>query len=204
MIDNSTLTQHLLHPQKLYARDEILTRPSPVLKQPGIYAWYIRNLPDIVPTADCHHHQELPLVYVGISKNLQKRLKQHLKGPTNSSTFRRTLGSLLVDELSLIPRMVGKNKFNFGRTEEKLSQWIAQNCAVVWVAHPTPREIELEILNSDLSIPLNVEGNKDHPFQFSLKALRRTLKAKAVGDRAPSPISESLKKSGSWPCRPPT
>jgi hypothetical protein len=179
MTDIPILPQQLLSPQKLYSRTEILTRPSPVPKLPGVYAWYIHNLPEIVPTADCHHHANLPLAYIGISSNLQKRLKQHLNGPTNLSTLRRTLSSLLIDDLALTPQMINKKKFNLGRSEEKLSQWLAQNGSVVWLAHPTPRQLELIFLNSGLSLPLNVESNKTHPFQMTLKQLRQSLKAKA-------------------------
>ena len=43
----------LLRPQRLWSRAEILSRPSPVPKAPGVYAWYFRNLDSLVPTLDC-------------------------------------------------------------------------------------------------------------------------------------------------------
>lgn len=178
------LPQELLHPQKLFSLDEVLARESPVPKQSGIYAWYIRNLPEIVPTADCHHHNNLPLVYIGISSNLRKRLRRHFNGPTNTSTLRRTLGSLLVDELNLTPEMKSKKKFYLGESEERLSQWLAQNGSVVWLPHPNPRQLEQSFLNSHLSLPLNIESNRDHPFRVKLTSLRRELKEKASGRKA--------------------
>jgi Ser/Thr protein kinase RdoA (MazF antagonist) len=176
-----SLPQELLHPQKLFSRDDVLTRPSPVPKQPGVYAWYIRNLPEIVPTAVCHHHNNLALVYVGISNNLRKRIRRHFYGSTNTSTLRRTLGALLIDELNLTPEMKSKTKFYLGQSEEKLSQWLAQNGSVVWLAHQNPRQLEQAVLASNLSLPLNVEGNKGHPFRPMLTRLRQALKEKATG-----------------------
>jgi hypothetical protein len=35
----------LLHPKRLYCAAEILVRPNPVPKSPGVYAWYFDELP---------------------------------------------------------------------------------------------------------------------------------------------------------------
>ena len=57
----------LLRPPHLYSRREVLTRPSPIPKRPGVYAWYLREVPPDVPVDGCHRHDGLPLLYVGIS-----------------------------------------------------------------------------------------------------------------------------------------
>lgn len=57
----------ILPPRRLWSRAEILARPSPVPKAPGVYAWYFRDLDRIIPTADCLTAGEFRLLYIGIS-----------------------------------------------------------------------------------------------------------------------------------------
>lgn len=40
----------LLCPARLFSRDEVLSRPSPISKSPGDYEWYFREIPPDVPT----------------------------------------------------------------------------------------------------------------------------------------------------------
>jgi hypothetical protein len=35
----------LLRPARLYSRQDVLTRPRPVPRRPGVYAWYFREVP---------------------------------------------------------------------------------------------------------------------------------------------------------------
>ncbi len=57
----------LLHPMPLSSRQEVLARPSPVPKAPGVYAWYFRKMPSNVLTHACVGNFEFHLLYVGIS-----------------------------------------------------------------------------------------------------------------------------------------
>ena len=43
----------LLKPQELWTRSEVMSKPSPVPKVPGVYAWYLRGLTN-VPLADAN------------------------------------------------------------------------------------------------------------------------------------------------------
>jgi hypothetical protein len=50
------LTDHaviysLTQPHRLYTRAEVLAHPSPVLRAPGLYAWFFREVPPGIPTA---------------------------------------------------------------------------------------------------------------------------------------------------------
>jgi hypothetical protein len=63
---NKTLSP-LLSPTKLWSRPEILQRPCPVPDRPGVYAWYFKELPPLVPTDDCITCEGMPLLYIGIS-----------------------------------------------------------------------------------------------------------------------------------------
>ena len=57
----------LLDPSAVFDRDQVLHRPSPVPRMPGVYAWYFDSVPPGVPTDSCHVIDGLPLLYVGIS-----------------------------------------------------------------------------------------------------------------------------------------
>src|SRR6516162_5412092 len=95
---------HLLRPERLWSRSEVLSRPSPVPAVPGVYAWYFRELPPGVPGVGCHSVDGLHLLYVGISprrppengarasrQQLRKRVRYHYRGNAEGSTLRLTL-----------------------------------------------------------------------------------------------------------------
>ena len=63
----------LLNPVRLWTRAEILTKPCPAPKAPGVYAWYFRNLLPATETAGCHAFQEFHLLYVGIAPTIPPR-----------------------------------------------------------------------------------------------------------------------------------
>src|SRR5260370_14494090 len=98
----------LLRPQRLWSRAEVLARPSPVPKAPGVYAWYFRNLANLVPSRDCLTVGEFRLLYIGISpsappsngklpskQSLNHRIRYHMRGTAEGSTLRLSLGCIL-------------------------------------------------------------------------------------------------------------
>ena len=62
----------LMHPLKPWSRPAVLTRPCPVPNTAGIYAWYFRAIPPDVPIDDCHMHDGLTLLYVGIAPSREQ------------------------------------------------------------------------------------------------------------------------------------
>jgi hypothetical protein len=77
-------------PARVWSRREVLTRPSPVPEVGGIYGWWFRRLPPLVDASDCCQHEDLGLLYVGISprrppgncrvlrrQGLRRRLETH-------------------------------------------------------------------------------------------------------------------------------
>lgn len=60
-------SDNLLRPQRLWTRVEVLSRPSPGPKAPGVYAWYFRKVDNLVPSLDCLAAGEFRLLYIGIS-----------------------------------------------------------------------------------------------------------------------------------------
>ncbi len=127
-------------PVRLWSRDEITARPSPVPATPGVYGWYFREIPPRVPAEGCVSHQGLTLLYVGISprkptkegkpsgNNLRKRLRGHMRGNASGSTLSLTLGCLLAEDLGLRLRPVGASgRLTWGPGEDTLSDWMSPN-----------------------------------------------------------------------------
>ncbi len=176
----------LLQPAKLYSRHEILSAPSPTPQLPGIYGWYFKNFPSTIPSANCITCGEATLLYIGIApcrpssrQKLYGRLRLHLKRNADVSTLRLSLGCLLAETLGIQLRRVGNgNRMTFAAGERKLSDWLEQNAFVVWVVKSEPWEVEKELIQK-VSLPLNLEHNKTHPFHDTLSALRDREKSRA-------------------------
>lgn len=168
----------LIHPQKLWSRDEILSRPCPAPRNPGVYGWYFKEIPPCVPTDGCATWGGLTLLYLGISpssktsqRNLAGRIRFHFCRDASRSTLRKSLGCLLSERLGLQLQKVG-SRIHFNEGEENLSQWMAENAYVAWVVREAPWEIE-GLLIGRLNLPLNLRGNESHPFYPTLSAIRR-------------------------------
>jgi hypothetical protein len=148
-MDHRTPMPHLiaalLRPSHLFTRQEVLSKPSPVPPRPGVYAWYFREVPPGVPVEDCHQHQGLCLLYVGISpskpptnwklpskQSLAKRIRYHFAGNAEGSTLRLTLGCLLADKLGIKLTRVGSGvRYTFTNPGEiKLDAWMEKNALV--------------------------------------------------------------------------
>jgi hypothetical protein len=185
-------TASLLKPSRLWARSEVLTRPCPVPREAGVYAWYFRRIPNGVPTSGCHTFENLTLLYAGISprhppangappskQSLLHRVRYHFRGNAEGSTLRLTLGCLLAEELGIELRRVGGGaRMTFNSGETKLSEWLSANAFVAWCSHPEPWVLEEHII-STISLPLNLDQNRRHAFHQQLSELRRAAKARA-------------------------
>mgnify|MGYP002713168312 CR=1 FL=1 len=177
----------LLTPSKLWSRSEILNqKPCPIPSESGVYAWYFKQIPTVIPTQDCHYHNNFTLLYVGIapsrptsSNTLRKRITQHYRSNAFGSTLRLSLGCLLADELGIELRRVGSgNRQTFGPGENTLSSWMEQNAFITWTQHPEPWVLEDELIQQ-LSLPLNLRDNENHPFHPQLTTIRSQAKTRA-------------------------
>jgi hypothetical protein len=131
----------LVRPARLWTRQEVLARPSPVPAAAGIYAWYFSTVPIAVDTSGCVELDGWRLLYVGISpkpppangtaasrQQLRSRLRQHYRGNAAGSTLRLTLGCLLASELGLQLRRVGSGqRLTFADGEQVLSAWMGRH-----------------------------------------------------------------------------
>ena len=175
--------QSLINGVELYSRREILCTTSLPPSVPGVYAWFFKDIPGNVPVDDCVTKGLLTLLYVGTSpdkigkpnsrQNLRRRITTHFQGNAEGSTLRRSLGVLLAEESGYPLRRVGSGKrMTLTHSGEQwLDDWMTENAFVCWLEHQAPWEFEDELLSS-LSLPLNIKGNRDHPFARVLTEAR--------------------------------
>jgi hypothetical protein len=183
----------VIAPVRLWSRSEVLAKPSPVPRQPGLYAWYFKTNPPGVPTRDCVIAHGSTMLYVGISpgrppkngqnpntQTLRDRVRNHFRGNAEGSALRLTLGSLLASSLGIELRRVGSGKrMTFlPNGEEKLSEWMSENAFVTWVVRTQPWEFESNVIRR-VSLPLNLDQNEEHPFHATLSSIRKLAKDNA-------------------------
>lgn len=166
-----------------YSRFDLQESPKLIPTENGIYFWWIKNLPEIVPLEDCIQFKEYYLVYSGISPDkkgkpnskstLRTRLRTHYFGNAEGSTLRRTLGILLAQQSGFPLRRVGSGKrMTFTHLGEQwLDHWMEENTRISWILDPEPWVLEENMFKS-VSLPLNLKGN-EHVFKNTLSTLRK-------------------------------
>ena len=160
------------------------SRPCPIPAEPGVYGWFFRSVPGGIETAGCVRHQDLVLLYTGISpkrpsvagkassQNLRSRVRYHYTGNAEGSTLRKTLGCLLSDEIGTVLRRVGSGtRMTFSEGEKKLTEWMAQNALVIWSVHPEPWAVE-ENLIATVDLPLNLDQNRHNSLHAHISGVR--------------------------------
>jgi hypothetical protein len=179
-------------PARVFSRHDVLSRPSPVPSEGGVYGWWFSRLPPLVVTSGCCRYQDLTLLYVGISpkqppsngrpasaQSLLERIKYHYTGNAEGSTLRKTLGCLLAGELGIQLRRVGSGKrMTFVEGERALSAWMAENAYVSWSVRQQPWELEDALIGA-LDVPLNLMGNEHNQFHPALADVRARCVAQA-------------------------
>jgi hypothetical protein len=176
-------TRALTSPKRLYPPSKVLATIDPDIK--GVYAWWFRNntLPH-VPLHGTRKFRAMSLLYVGTGPSsstsrqfLRDRLKDHIGNDATRSTLRRSLGSLMAERLKLefeVIRVSGRTRchFGLGSGENDLSDWMEKNARVSWVICDRPWLLETHLIRN-LSLPLNLKNNAQHPFRQTLYGLRR-------------------------------
>jgi hypothetical protein len=167
-------------PWTLFTLGDVLDKPSAAPDEPGIYAWWFDELPN-VPLEGALEQSGFRLAYIGIAsyrpgspRTLRQRLRNHCRGPIATSTLRRSLAALLIESLDLNP-FVRSGKVKLPDDEEaKLSDWLATHGRVAWIADAKPWAYETALLTDGPSLALNIRGN-NHEFIPTLLALRQQL-----------------------------
>jgi hypothetical protein len=186
--------QEITSPARLWSRAEVVASPCPVPDVAGIYGWYFRELPFPMDVSGCITHNELALLYVGISpkspptngkppssQTLRKRVRYHYSGNAEGSTLRLTLGCLLADRLGIDLRRVGSGKRRtfLHNGEAALSEWMAENAFVTWIDTPEPWIAEHRLIQ-EVDLPLNLDQNSGNPFHRTLSEIRKQAKLRAA------------------------
>lgn len=155
-------------------------------QRPGMYAWW-GDEEARAALGTSINMQLGPLLYVGqagatkwpsgkrSSATLASRIgRQHIRGNTRSSTFRRTVSALLLDRLSLVPAGGGRLD---APSNAIVSDWIAEHLKVV-IAPFDDRDqlglVEKEVLER-LDPPLNVGQCVPYDSRAKLTVLRARL-----------------------------
>lgn len=79
-------------------------------------------------------------------QTLRSRIRFHYRRSAYGSTLRLTLGCLLASQLGIRLQPVGSRRLNFADGEQVLSEWMAQNAFVTWVAVDEPWGLKEELL----------------------------------------------------------
>ncbi|MGY1829009.1 GIY-YIG nuclease family protein [Geodermatophilus sp. SYSU D01180] len=181
-----------LAPERVWRREEVLARPSPVAAAPGVYGWWLDRLPAPMNVTGCRSWRGLTLLYTGISpkqpprngrppskSHLRERIETHYAGNAEGSTLRKTLGCLLAEELGIQLRRVGSGRRRtFIEGEQALSTWMADHASVSFVEHERPWELEDQLITT-LDLPLNLDGNSRNAFHVELTRVRKQCVAAA-------------------------
>jgi hypothetical protein len=151
--------------------------------RPGVYAAYLRAKTALGPLRPGMN----VVLYLGTSEDLARRgIQQHLHPDrTGSSTFRRTLGAVLRDELRLkvVPRGRGNNQSDFRNYSfappggAHLTEWMKTNLEFGFCTGSDAAKLEKQLIQR-LEPVLNLQGweNPHRPF---LSALRKECETEA-------------------------
>lgn len=175
MTDALTVAKQLCGPS-LHADDAgaLLPRAS------GLYAWWAPPGRLLAVSGPAHPSDEGgELIYIGLARNLRTRVgRNHLRGPTGSSTLRRALVALLMASEGYTTRWTPDRVVPIDVDEERLSAWMREHLRVTWAVHRSPKDVERMVINK-LGAPLNQEHNKAHPLYSMIAAARAAYRASA-------------------------
>jgi hypothetical protein len=162
--------------------------PVRVPQKAGLYGWWFSTIPAVVPLDGTLEANGYRLLYVGIApqkpaksgsrsaRTLRDRLLNHCRGPSASSTLRRTLISLLKSELDLNVGRTSSGKMKLDKADEsKLSAWMDGNARATWLIHAVPWEVEDGLISGSIGLPLNIKGSSN-AFAAELSRLRRVAR----------------------------
>jgi predicted GIY-YIG superfamily endonuclease len=156
-------------------------------RAPGLYAWWAPA--GVLPAVAGPAHPgtgELELLYIGLARDLRARVaRNHVRGPTGSSTLRRALVALLMSSEGYTTRWTRTRVVPIDGDETRLSEWVRQHLRVTWAEHPEPRAVEAAVI-AELGPPLNQAHNEAHPLHGVIAAARAAYRTSA-GPRPHTP-----------------
>ena len=179
---------------RLWSRAEVLARPCPILRSPGVYAWYFRTPSTVVPLDHCVRYVDLALLYIGISPKQPPRdgrpgSQQTLASRVRYHLLRQCRGLDPPPNLRLpagrgagpwAPAGGGGKRLTFTvEGERRLSEWMQVMLFVTWTEMPQPWLLEAKLFR-ELALPLkSFADNEHHAFCKRLASLRSAARDRA-------------------------
>ena len=169
-------------------REQILKRCSEVEKLPGVYRWWFPKAEAQKLLANFKTPmqkegrilQECSIggntyqaLYFGMSSNLRRRIRWHIRGPFKSSTLRRTLRAVMASDTD-------------GKSAEKAVNQLIDTCLWEWEYTKDTKEAkdreEKELSQSSYAYPLNISENKTMTSEWitELRNLRKNRNCKTI------------------------
>lgn len=163
-------------------RQQMASRQSAVEKRPGVYRWWfpkddaeelLAHLKNRVLLKDVKLQERkidgkrYLALYFGISSNMHRRIRWHIRGPFRSSTLRRTLRAILAPN--------GNDDTAASIVNQRLDK-----CYWEWDYTDTTEMAEQletsELAQQEFAYPLNISKNETMPAAWitELKNLRAT------------------------------
>ena len=165
---------------KFYTPTQIRTAPSPISREPGVYVICSRScaLKFFGPPrrSSLTVPEAYRPIYIGSAANLQRRIKNHVGSNSVVSSFRGSLGVLIGDELGLTAAAAELGGCIWFEEEERLSDWIDQNCVFGVIEDPNPLALESHLIRGERP-PLNIEFLKSTPEARQLLQARAAVRA---------------------------
>ena len=165
--------------------------------QPGLYAWWadldtIGELPLMIAPGSA-----LGLLYVGnaparagSSQTLRDRIcGKDLRGSPAESPFRRTLCALLWQREHWELTHEAKRMLLTAGAAAGLTAWQAEHLKVSWFVDAAPWT-QKPLVAKAMAAPLNLAGDRNHPYSWLLSEARQRLRTAAMGAPAASSAPE--------------
>lgn len=145
---------------------------------PGIYAWWATpgTLPEFGGLAN-PEAGDLRLLYLGMATSLRRRIAgDHLRR-SGSSTLRRTLAGLLLNEQGY--RTVWTDRVVLVPEDEvRLTAWMVEHLRLTWAECPDPADVEMDLI-ALFEPPLNVDGAARGDRRDRVRAAKAAYQASA-------------------------
>lgn len=117
------------------------------------------------------------LLYVGLAKNLRRRITSNHLRRSGSSTLRRTLAGLLLDTEGYQTRRTDRVVL-VDEDEIRLTAWMHTHLRLTWCLHPTPADVEAAVI-AQWAPPMNVAHTTAGPVLNVITAARAAYNTSA-------------------------
>ena len=160
----------------------------------GVYAIFLKEVEGVPEEWRERLHHKDHLLYIGMSKNLGKRLRKHFCGDSSRDTFRKSIGAILRHGLNLW--LLLKTGDDLGRwrfdkeSESDLSQWLQSHCQLNFIGRDENEleEFEKELIEDYIPL-LNLDYNPHQSLKDIIKAERKECREMACYMRMKKELS---------------